>query len=69
MLDVSALEPPPLHSLPSSVEPHLFATLGFPLPAVADVSSSLSISSMVPIVYFFEVEVGCDVVKALEGLF
>jgi hypothetical protein len=39
------------------------------LPAVADVSSSLSISSMVPIVYFFEVEVGCDVVKALEGLF
>jgi hypothetical protein len=39
MLDLSALEPPQLHSLPSSVEPHLLAALGFPLPAVADVSS------------------------------
>jgi hypothetical protein len=60
MLDFSALEPPTLHSLPSSVEPHLLAAPGFPLPAVADVSSSLSTSSMVPSVFFFEVEVGCD---------
>lgn len=38
MLDLSALEPPTLHSLPSSVEPHLYAAPSFQLPAVADVS-------------------------------
>ncbi len=38
MLDLSALEPPTLHSLPSSVEPQLYAAPSFQLPAVADVS-------------------------------
>jgi hypothetical protein len=39
MLDLNALEPPQLHSLSSSMEPRLLAALGFPLPAVVDVSS------------------------------
>lgn len=38
MLDLSALEPPTLHTLSSSVEPHLYAAPSFQLPAVADVS-------------------------------
>jgi 20S proteasome subunit beta 5 len=36
MLDLSALEPPTLHTLSSSVEPHLYAAPSFQLPAVAD---------------------------------
>ena len=39
MLDFNALEPSQFHSLLSSMELHLFAALGFPLPIVADVSS------------------------------
>ena len=38
MLDLSALEPPTLHTLPSSVEAHLCAAPSFQLSAVADVS-------------------------------
>lgn len=43
MLDLSALEPPTLHSLPSSVEPHLYAAPSFQLPAVADVSPRIAV--------------------------
>jgi len=38
MLDLSALDPPTLHSLPSRVEPHLYAAPSVQLPTVANIS-------------------------------